>query len=48
MASVRTLSTEKVVAAATEIARQNGLQKLTMSTLAKEVEHSLAIAVPLH
>ncbi len=37
MASVRTLSTEKVVAAATEIARQNGLQKLTMSTLAKKL-----------
>lgn len=37
MASVRTLSTAKVVAAATEIARRDGLQKLTMSTLAKKL-----------
>lgn len=37
MASVRTLSTAKVVAAATEIARWDGLQKLTMSTLAKKL-----------
>lgn len=37
MASVRTLSTEKVIVAATEIARQDGLQKITMSTLAKKL-----------
>lgn len=37
MALSRTLSIDKVVEAATEIARHNGLQKLTMSSLAKKL-----------
>lgn len=37
MAASRTLSIDKVVAAATEIARNDGLQKLTMSSLAKKL-----------
>ena len=37
MAASRTLSIDKVVAAATDIARQDGLQKVTISTLAKRL-----------
>lgn len=37
MAASRTLSIDKVVAAATDIARHDGLQKVTISTLAKRL-----------